>query len=127
MTRSEIERYRDQLRQMGRRLKGSVESLAGDALRRAGGEASGNLSNAPLHLADLGTDSFQQEVALSLLENDDQTLDEVDGALRRIAEGTYGRCTECGRQIGRGRLDAVPQTRYCIDCAREMQDDYRVE
>jgi len=122
MTQAEIDVYRQKLLALGRRLQGDVSGLMDEALRKTGGEASGNLSNTPLHLADLGTDAFEQEVNLSLLENEDQQLEEVSAALDRIGQGTYGRCQECGQDIPRPRLDAVPFTRYCVGCAEKLQE-----
>ncbi len=121
MTTTELEGYRQQLFSLGRRLKGDVSDLAHEALRETGGAAGGNLSNTPVHLADLGSDSYEQGVALSLLENREQTLEEVAAALRRIEQGTFGRCEECGKEISRERLKAIPFTRLCIGCAREEE------
>jgi len=122
MTQAELEHYREKLLALGARLKGDVSGLIDEGLRQGGGEASGNLSNTPLHLADLGTDAFEQEMTLSLLENEGQQLQEIAAALDRIGQGTFGRCRECGRDIPRARLDAVPYTRYCVDCARKIQE-----
>jgi RNA polymerase-binding transcription factor DksA len=121
MTRHDIDRYREQLLALGQRLKANVANLEDEAYRKTG-EASGNLSNTPLHLADLGSDTFEQEVALSLLENQEQRLEEIAAALERIRQGTFGTCAECGKEIPRRRLDAVPSTRHCLECARELQD-----
>src|SRR5262245_45432412 len=119
MTREELEGFRQQLFDLGRRLKGNVSDLSKEAFRTTGGEASGNLSNVPIHPADLATDNFEQEVSLSLLENEQRQLEEVAAALERINRGTYGVCESCSRAISRGRLQAVPYTRLCIDCARQ--------
>jgi len=121
MTQDVIERYRQMLDRMRERLNGNVNNLAGEAFRQAGGEASGNLSNAPLHLADLGTDTFEQEMSLTLLETEEQRLEEIAAALTRIAQGHFGRCEECSQAITRQRLDAIPYTRYCVDCAHKVQ------
>src|SRR5947209_13318303 len=103
MTQSELERYRQQLLALARRISGDVSDLSGEALRRTGGEASGNLSNTPLHLADLGTDNYEQEVTLSLLENQDQTLEAIRATMDRIDKGTFGRCARCQKEISRER------------------------
>jgi RNA polymerase-binding transcription factor DksA len=121
MTRTELNHFRDKLEELAARLRGDVTGLRAEALRKAGGEAGGNLSNAPLHPADLGTDNFEQETSLGLLELQGQTLGEVTAALERIRAGTYGKCQECGQPISRGRLEALPYTPYCIECAQEMQ------
>lgn len=122
MNAPEMERFREQLLDLGKRLQRDFAALTGEALRTTGGEASGNLSNAPLHLADLGTDNYEEEVAMSLLENGGQRLEEINAALERINRGTFGQCENCNRDIGRERLDAVPYTRLCIDCARKGSD-----
>jgi RNA polymerase-binding transcription factor DksA len=122
MTRNQIDHYRKELLTLGQRLKGDVSNLEDEAYRKTGGEASGNLSNTPLHLADLGSDAFEQEVALSLLQNQEQHLEEIAAALERIRQGSYGRCERCGQEIPHSRLQAVPYVRHCVDCARELQD-----
>jgi RNA polymerase-binding protein DksA len=121
MTKTELESFRQQLQSLRHRLNGDVSHLADEALRRAGGEASGNLSNMPLHMADLGTDNFEQEFTLSLLENEEKSLDEINAALQRIDKGTFGVCEECQKPIPKERLRALPHTRYCVECARKVQ------
>jgi len=121
MTREQLDRYRDRLEALARSLKDTFADLSGEALRRTGGEASGNLSNAPLHLADLGTDNFEHETSVGLLEMQGQRMEDVSAALLRIREGTYGQCQECGREIPPGRLDAVPYAAHCVRCADKLQ------
>ena len=80
---------------MQARLQGDVSHLAKEALRGAAAENGTNLSSAPQHLADQGTDNFEQEFSLSLLHNQEQVLTEIADALERIRQGTFGRCEEC--------------------------------
>jgi RNA polymerase-binding transcription factor DksA len=121
MTKAELDSYRQILLGLRSRLTGDVSHLADEALRAMGGEASGSLSNAPLHMADLGTDNFEQEFTLSLLQNQEQALEEISLALDRIDRGTYGRCEECQSPIPKARLQALPHTRHCVACARKLQ------
>lgn len=121
MTKAELESFREQLLQLRNRLTGDVASLSEEALRARGGEASGSLSNAPLHMADLGTDNFEQEFTFGLLQNQEQALDEISEALERINRGTYGTCEECKQPIPKPRLQALPSARYCVACARKLQ------
>jgi RNA polymerase-binding transcription factor DksA len=121
MTKAELETYRDTLLTLRSRLTGDVSHLADEALRARGGEASGSLSNAPLHMADLGTDNFEQEFTLSLLQNQEQALKEITEALERVRQGTFGRCEECEGVIPKARLQALPYTRHCVACARKLQ------
>ncbi|HXG10375.1 MAG TPA: TraR/DksA C4-type zinc finger protein [Gemmataceae bacterium] len=121
MTNAERESYRQQLLALRGRIRGDVSQLADEALHRAGGEASGNLSNMPIHMADLGTDNFEQEFTLGLLQNEEQMLAEIEAALQRIDQGTFGKCEECQRPIPKARLQALVYTRYCVECARKLQ------
>ena len=121
MTKPELQTFRDRLLALRNRLNGDVHHLADEALKARGGEASGSLSNAPLHMADLGTDNFEQEFTLSLLQNQEQALDEIRDALGRIDGGTFGQCEECHQPIPKARLQALPYTRHCVECARKLQ------
>ncbi len=123
MTQAEQDKYRERLLGLGKRLRGDMTGVQSEALRQVGGGANGNLSNAPLHTADLGTDAFDQDVSLSLMENEQQILDQVAAALDRLDQGTYGTCQECGRAIGPERLQALPYTSFCVACARREQEE----
>jgi RNA polymerase-binding protein DksA len=120
MSPSELATMRHRLLALGQRLRGNLTSLSEEALRGTGADPSGNLSNQPFHLADLATDSHEQDVALLLLENEVQTSAEVVAALERLDRGTFGLCEECGQTIGRERLEAIPYARHCIDCATKL-------
>jgi RNA polymerase-binding transcription factor DksA len=121
MTKSELDTFRDRLLEIRGRLNGDVSHLADEALKARGGEASGSLSNAPLHPADLGTDNYEQEFTLGLLQNQEQALADIAEALDRIDKGTFGKCEECGELIPKGRLQTLPYARYCVECARKLQ------
>jgi RNA polymerase-binding transcription factor DksA len=122
MTEPEIRHYQRRLLELKRRLGADLTTLEGEALRATGGEASGGFSNVPTHPADLGTDAFEEELDLSLLEHKDRILLEINDALERIAQGTFGRCEECGKEIPRERLLALPYARYCLRDAEQLQD-----
>ncbi len=121
MTKAELEAFREQLLGLRDQLKGDVSHLADEALGKSGGGASGNLSNMPIHMADLGSDNFEQENTLSLLHNEEQRLEEIAGALDRMRQGTFGQCEECQTAIPKARLKELPYTRYCVACARKLE------
>lgn len=123
MTNKKQEKYQQRLLEMAARLKDDEEGVASDALRQVSGDVSGNLSNVPMHLADLATDTFEQEMSASLLTNARQLQTEVAHALDRIENGTFGKCEQCGQDIGEGRLEALPYTRYCVECAQSAESD----
>jgi DnaK suppressor protein len=108
MKRDELDSYRSVLQGLRARLRGDLDQMTDEALRRAQPESSGNLSNVPLHMADVGTENYDQEFTLGLIENEQSTLEQVQEALSRIELGTYGRCQECNEAIAKPRLQALP-------------------
>lgn len=117
----EVESFRQVLVDLRARLRGDLDQMTDEALRRDQSDSSGNLSNVPLHMADVGTENYDQEFTLGLIENEQGTLEQVYEALDRINAGTFGRCQECDEPIARPRLQALPYTRHCIQCARELE------
>jgi RNA polymerase-binding protein DksA len=73
------------------------------------------------HLAETATVTIDREIDYSLEENSEQILKEIDDALLRIEDGTYGICTNCGKPIAEERLEAAPWVTLCIDCKREEE------
>ena len=117
----DLKSFRASLIGLRARLQGDLSQLTDEALGGGQSDNSGNLSHVPLHLADAGTDNFEQEFDLSLIENEQETLHQVEEALGRIDSGTYGQCEECAGMVAKPRLQALPYTRLCIDCARAME------
>jgi DnaK suppressor protein len=121
MKKAEVTAYKTLLLTLRARLRGDVNQLADAALKKSRGETNGNLSSMPIHMADLGSDNFEQEFTLSLMENEEGTLVAVETALERIEAGTYGDCEECGAKIPKSRLQAIPYTALCVKCASAME------
>src|SRR5947209_18317523 len=121
MTKAGLEKYRQELLALSGRLRGEVTHAEHEALRKTGGEGSGNLSNMPTHPADLATDNFEQETAVSLLEDQEQMLAQTVAALRRLKDGSFGKCQECSKPIATERLQAIPYTPSCVDYARNLE------
>jgi DnaK suppressor protein len=117
----ELESFRTALLGLRSRLRGDLDQMTDEALRRDQPDSSGNLSNVPLHMADVGTENYDQEFTLGLIENEQGTLELVIEALERLNHGKYGRCVECGEPISKPRLQALPYTRHCIQCARDLE------
>jgi DnaK suppressor protein len=121
MKKSEMLVYKEKLQTLRSRLRGDVHAMAEVALRKSGIE--GSDSNAmPIHMAELGSDNFEQEFTLGLMEVDGDTLDLIDGALERINGGEFGKCIQCDGQIAKARLNAIPYTPVCIKCAERQEN-----
>jgi RNA polymerase-binding transcription factor DksA len=122
MTKAKTDRFRRVLEKLDGRVQEDVRSLEDQARTGLGGDAGGNLSNAPMHLADLGSEQYMQELNATLLENEGYIRQEVREALGRMDRGTYGTCERCGKPIPEERLEALPYTRYCTRCSAEVGD-----
>ena len=112
-----VERARGRLLAERERLQRIRDGLSNEAGEGGGSErdALSELSLADQHPADLGTEMFEREKDLSILERIDAELADVDRALRRIDDGTYGTCEACGREIAKARLEIKPEARFCVD------------
>jgi DnaK suppressor protein len=123
MKKSEAVEYKRSLLALRARLRGDVSALADAALRKTRSESSGDLSSMPIHMADVGTDNFEQEFTLSLMEHDGTTLEQIEAALERIEDGLYGVCVACEAKIPKTRLNVLPHTPYCVKCADKQHDE----
>ena len=121
LTRKDLNQYRKLLLEKRQEIIGDVESLQTEAKNNNGG----NLSHMPVHMADVGSDNYEQEFTLGLVESERKLLGEINEALARMENRTYGVCLERGVPIGRPRLDAKPWAKYCIEAVREREKSGR--
>jgi DnaK suppressor protein len=121
MKQADLKTYKERLINLRKRLQGDVTHLADAALRQRRTDANGDLSSMPIHMADIGSDNYEQEFTLSLMESGGSTLEQIEAALERIEEGTYGECVDCGSRIPKARLNAIPYTVFCVKCAAEHE------
>ena len=117
LPKKDLDKYQALLLQERARLLGLLDGMENEALR----SKDGNLSNMPLHMADVGTDTFDQDLALGMAETERKLLSEIHAALIRINEKTYGVCEMTGKQIPKARLEAKPWARYTIEAARKVE------
>ncbi len=113
----ELEHFRDLLLEKRREIVGDLSSMEREALR----SGVAGLSSLPVHMADMGTDNYEQEFTLGLVEKDRTLLREINAALGKVQNGTYGVCEGTGQPINKVRLEAQPWTRYSIDHARVLE------
>jgi RNA polymerase-binding protein DksA len=120
-TSADTETFRQMLLEKRREILRNVNEFEDEALKKSRLDASGDLSSMPIHMADLGTDNYEQEFALGLMDGERKLLREIDDALERIEQGTYGICEGTGKPILKARLKAQPWARYCVDYARLLE------
>jgi DnaK suppressor protein len=126
MNKKELAQYRSLLTEVQSRLRGDVQNLSSEALDP------GNESKSPTHMAELGTETFEQDFVLGVMERDQEVLGEISAALKRVDSGDYGQCEGCvagGKApsrcgIPKLRLKAIPWARNCVECARKVERAY---
>ncbi len=106
----------NQLLRLRARFLGDMNQLADTALQDS------NTIRMPSDMADVGTDAFEQELAVDLLGNEKEVLEQIEAALERIEDGSYGRCERCGRKIANARLEAIPYAALCVRCASRAEN-----
>ena len=121
LTAADIERFKQILLEKRPDIVGDVNEMKDEALKQSRLDASGDLSSMPIHMADIGTDTYEQEFALELMDSERKLLREIDDALLRIEQGTYGICGATGKPIAKARLEAKPWARYCVDHAKMLE------
>ncbi len=118
-------RYYRQLVEMREQIRQGLDLHTSETLKRSSKEDSGDLSGYSQHMADAGTDTFDRDFALSLVSSEQELLYEIEEALKRIRNGSYGVCEITGQTISADRLAAVPFTRYSLDGQKELEKQRR--
>jgi RNA polymerase-binding protein DksA len=121
LSRKELAEYREMLLEKRRTLLGDMDGMHAEAMRDNRDEGTSDLSTMPVHMADVGTDNYEQEFTLGLLESERQLLREIDESLQRMTEGTYGVCLGTGKPINKSRLRAMPWAKFSIEYARMIE------
>jgi RNA polymerase-binding protein DksA len=121
LTKTELNDFKELLLKKRAEILSDVSKIENESLRKSRLDATGDLSNVPIHMADIGTDNYEQEFALDLMDSERKLLDEIHRALERIEDGTYGICEGTGKSIPKVRLKAQPWAKYCVEYARMIE------
>lgn len=116
-TKRQLEKFREVLLAKRRDLLGDIDSMESEALK----SQSGSLSHLPQHMAEQGSETYEQSLSLDLAAADRVLLREIEAALQRIEDRSYGLCERTGKPISKERLAELPWARYSIEAAREME------
>jgi len=98
-----------------------IKHISDDTLKKSQKEASGDISGYTYHMADVATDTYDREFSLGIASNERKMLYELDDALKKIEEGTFGICEDCKNLIAKNRLKAVPHARLCVKCQQKRE------
>jgi RNA polymerase-binding protein DksA len=120
MSAIDTDRFRQLLEEERVRVKAAIDNIHAEHPGSMSDET-GEDAVFDNHLADTATETYDRELDYTLEENSEHVLSEIEAALRRIEDGSYGRCSNCDRQIPEERLEARPYATLCIDCQRQRE------
>ncbi len=118
MTNNDFTLHREQLLALRARLLGDMTQMEDNALNKDHSRT----TSMPSSMAELGSDNSDQELTLGLLGSDKEALDQIEAAIGRIEDGSYGRCEKCAGRIPKSRLDAIPYAAQCVRCASQGEE-----
>ena len=120
LTKRQLDHYKKLLIIKRAEIVGDLSAMEAEALR----SSDGDLSNMPIHMADLGSDTYEQDFMLGMAQSERERLREIDEALQRVVDRTYGICMMTGEPIPKARLEAKPWAKYTIEAARKLEGSW---
>jgi RNA polymerase-binding protein DksA len=120
-TKQDLKKIREDLIREKAKILEELLRIRGESLKKSQKDSSGDLSGYTLHMADMATDLYDREFSLELAEGERERLYALDDAIKRIDEGSYGKCVMCGEYISKQRLKAMPQASHCIECQEKEE------
>jgi DnaK suppressor protein len=121
LNKKELTEYKKIITKRKNEIMDAIERISEDTLKKSQKDASGDISGYTFHMADVATDNYDREFSLGLASNDRQSLYELDDALKRIEEGSFGVCEECKTVLTKARLKALPYARLCLNCQQKRE------
>ena len=120
LSRDQVKQLRQLLITERIKLVEEIRSIAKDA-STSPREASGDLSAYTVHMADMAADTYERELSMNIASSEQQILYQIDEALKRLDDGSFGLCQQCNQPIAMSRLKAVPYASLCIECQRAKE------
>ena len=117
MKTEHLKLHKERLLDLRARLRGDVDQMTRVVFERPMIQAIDDSPALPIHTAEIAGGNFEREFTLTLMEAKDQTLGQIEEALQRMEDGVYGTCEACDGRIPKARLDAIPYTIFCVNCA----------
>ncbi len=120
LSKEQTKQFRQLLIADRAKLVDEIKSIAQDT-SKSPREASGDLSGYTIHMADMAADTYERELSMNIVSSEQEILYQIDDALKRLEEGSYGVCQQCNQPIAMSRLKAVPYASMCINCQRAKE------
>lgn len=124
--KTELEYFKEKLLNLREDIMRQIRDISEDTLMKSQKDISGDMSGYGIHIADVATDNYEREFNLGLVSEERKILFEIDEALKRIDEGTYGVCLISGKPIARNRLEAIPYAKYSKEVKEQLEKENKI-
>jgi len=121
MAKAELKKYSELLLKEREKVGGDLSHITENTLKKSQRESSGDLSGYSYHMADMASDDYERDFSLGRASDEQKLLYSIDEAMKRVEDGTYGNCLQCGKSISKRRLAAIPHTEMCIACQTKKE------
>ncbi|MBN3040152.1 MAG: TraR/DksA C4-type zinc finger protein [Candidatus Omnitrophica bacterium] len=122
-SKKELEFYKEKLLNLKDDIMNQISDMAKETFMKTQKEMSGDMSGYGLHIADAASDNYERDFSLDLVSSERKIVLEIDAALKRVEDGTYGVCLKSGKPISKARLNAIPYAKYSRKCQEEIEKE----
>jgi RNA polymerase-binding protein DksA len=123
LTKKELNVYKEKLLNLKDDIMNQIRDISQDTLMKSQKDISGDISGYTLHMADVASDNYERDFSLGLVSKEREIILEIDEALKRIEDKSYGICQMCQKPIGKKRLGAIPYAKYCRKCKEKLEKE----
>lgn len=125
-TKKDLDIYKEKLFNLKDDTLSQIRDISEDTLMKSQKDMSGDISGYGIHLADVATDNYERDFNLGLVSSEREIVMDIDAALKRIKDKTYGVCDMCKKYIVKSRLNALPHAKYCFKCKEMLEKENKV-
>jgi RNA polymerase-binding protein DksA len=125
-SKTELDFYKEKLLDLREDMLRQMRETSEDTLMKSQKDISGDISGYSLHIADVATDNYERDFNLGLVSSERKIIMEIEEALKRIEDKTYGVCPICGGAIPKSRLNAIPYAKYNKECQEKLEKEDKI-
>jgi len=124
--KKELDEYKEKLLNLKDDVLNQIKDISEDTLMKSQKEMSGDISGYSIHIADAASNSYERDFNIGLVSNERRIVMNINEALKRIEDRSYGICAGCAKAIAKTRLNAIPYARYCTKCKEKLEKENKV-
>lgn len=124
--KKDLDEYKEKLYNLKDDVLNQIREISKDTLMKSQKDISGDISGYSIHMADVASDNYERDFNLNLVSNERKIVINIEEALGRIEDKTFGTCLHCEKPIAKMRLKAIPYAKYCKKCKEKLEKENRI-